>query len=224
MDRSVIVELLVGGAWSPAKSGRQEDVTSPFDGAVVGSVPVAGAADVDAALMPRRPRADRSGGTRRPMSGCGSCCRPRRWPTSGRRRSPRRSARRPARRITEARGEASRSGELIRLAAFEGTQLYGESCRWTPTRARVSTRSGSRSGSRSGWWWPSRRSTTRRCWCCTRSLRRLAAGNAVVLKPARTTPLTALALAACFVDAGSAGRCAVGADRPRRRTRRRAGR
>src|SRR4029077_9339202 len=30
----------------------------------------------------------------------------------------------------------------------------------------------------------------------------LAAGNSVVLKPARTTPLTALALAACFVDAG----------------------
>ena len=30
----------------------------------------------------------------------------------------------------------------------------------------------------------------------------LAAGNAVVLKPARTTPMTALALAACFVDAG----------------------
>src|SRR6266511_774282 len=30
----------------------------------------------------------------------------------------------------------------------------------------------------------------------------LAAGNAVVLEPARTTPLTALALAACFVDAG----------------------
>jgi len=30
----------------------------------------------------------------------------------------------------------------------------------------------------------------------------LAAGNAVVLKPARNTPLTALALAGCFVDAG----------------------
>jgi glyceraldehyde-3-phosphate dehydrogenase (NADP+) len=30
----------------------------------------------------------------------------------------------------------------------------------------------------------------------------LAAGNAVVLKPARTTPLTALALARCFTDAG----------------------
>jgi hypothetical protein len=30
----------------------------------------------------------------------------------------------------------------------------------------------------------------------------LAAGNAVGLKPARTTPLTALELAVCFVDAG----------------------
>jgi hypothetical protein len=30
----------------------------------------------------------------------------------------------------------------------------------------------------------------------------LAAGNAVVLKPATSTPLTALALAGCFVDAG----------------------
>ena len=28
--------------------------------------------------------------------------------------------------ITEATGEASRSGEIIRLAAFEGTQLYGD--------------------------------------------------------------------------------------------------
>jgi acyl-CoA reductase-like NAD-dependent aldehyde dehydrogenase len=28
--------------------------------------------------------------------------------------------------ITEARGEAGRSGDLIRLAAFEGTQLYGD--------------------------------------------------------------------------------------------------
>ena len=32
----------------------------------------------------------------------------------------------------------------------------------------------------------------------------LAAGNAVVLKPARSTPLTALKLAECFVDAGLA--------------------
>src|SRR5699024_10126629 len=30
----------------------------------------------------------------------------------------------------------------------------------------------------------------------------LAAGNSVILKPASTTPLTALALAECFIDAG----------------------
>ena len=36
------MELLIGGQWTAAQSGRQEDVTSPFDGAVVGSVPVAG--------------------------------------------------------------------------------------------------------------------------------------------------------------------------------------
>ena len=44
------MELLIGGQWTAAQSGREEEVTSPFDGAVVGSVPVAGAADVDAAL------------------------------------------------------------------------------------------------------------------------------------------------------------------------------
>src|SRR3954453_13015728 len=46
----VIVELLIGGRWTPAQSGRGEEVTSPCDGAVAGAVPVAGTADVDAAL------------------------------------------------------------------------------------------------------------------------------------------------------------------------------
>ena len=44
------MELLIGGQWTAAQSGRVEEVTSPFDGAVAGSVPLAGAADVDAAL------------------------------------------------------------------------------------------------------------------------------------------------------------------------------
>jgi len=44
------MQLLIGGQWTAARSGREDDVTSPFDGAVVGSVPVAGRADVDAAL------------------------------------------------------------------------------------------------------------------------------------------------------------------------------
>src|SRR5947209_4587817 len=44
------MEMLIGGTWQPAASGRTEDVTSPFDGTVTGTVPVADAADVRAAL------------------------------------------------------------------------------------------------------------------------------------------------------------------------------
>jgi len=36
------MEMLIGGTWQPAASGRTEDVTSPFDGTVTGTVPVAG--------------------------------------------------------------------------------------------------------------------------------------------------------------------------------------
>ncbi len=44
------MEMLIGGTWQPAMSGRAEDVTSPFDGAVIGTVPVAGAEEGRAAL------------------------------------------------------------------------------------------------------------------------------------------------------------------------------
>ena len=44
------MELLIGGQWVEAGSGRREDVTSPFDGSVVGTVSVAGPSDVEAAL------------------------------------------------------------------------------------------------------------------------------------------------------------------------------
>jgi acyl-CoA reductase-like NAD-dependent aldehyde dehydrogenase len=44
------MDMLIGGTWRQAMSGLAEDVTSPFDGAPVGTVPVAGVADVRAAL------------------------------------------------------------------------------------------------------------------------------------------------------------------------------
>jgi glyceraldehyde-3-phosphate dehydrogenase (NADP+) len=104
--------------------------------------------------------------------------------------------------ITEATKEASRSGEIIRLAAFEGTQLYGDTL---PLDANPGTEL-------------DKIGFTLRQPCGVvvaispfnypallvlhKLAPALAAGNAVVLKPARTTPLTALALAACFVEAG----------------------
>jgi glyceraldehyde-3-phosphate dehydrogenase (NADP+) len=104
--------------------------------------------------------------------------------------------------ITEARGEASRSGNIIRLAAYEGSQLYGSTL---PLDANAGT-----GLDKIGF--------TLRQPCgivvaitpfnypallvLHKIAPALAAGNAVVLKPARATPLTALKLAQCFVDAG----------------------
>jgi acyl-CoA reductase-like NAD-dependent aldehyde dehydrogenase len=44
------MDMLVGGTWRGAASGQTEDVTSPFDQAVAGTVPVADPDDVHAAL------------------------------------------------------------------------------------------------------------------------------------------------------------------------------
>ena len=184
----------------------EEDVTSPFDGAVVGSVPLAGRADVDAALTAAVGGREGLAATPRPTSGCGSCCRRPRWPTSAPRRSRRPSARRPARAITEARGEASRSGELIRLAAFEGTQLYGDSLPLDANRGTGFDKIGFTVRQPVGVVVAITPFNYPALLVMHKLAPALAAGNAVVLKPARTTPLTALALAACFVDAGSAGR------------------
>ena len=41
------MEMLLGGTWLPAASGRAEEVTSPFDGAVIGTVPVAGTVHIN---------------------------------------------------------------------------------------------------------------------------------------------------------------------------------
>jgi acyl-CoA reductase-like NAD-dependent aldehyde dehydrogenase len=195
------MELLIGGKWTASQSGREEEVTSPFDGAGVGSVPIAGPADVDAALTAA-------------VAGAAVW---RNTPGHQRMRVLLEAARLADERadviaqtisaeagksITEARGEASRSGEMIRLAAFEGTQLYGDSL---PLDANPGT-----GFDKIGF-------TVRQpvgvvvaitpfnypaLLVMHKLAPALAAGNAVVLKPARATPLTALALAACFVDAG----------------------
>ena len=196
-----LTSLLIGGTWHPAATGQTENVTSPYDGSVVGTVPVAGKDDVEAALG-----AAEAGAVRW-----------RRTPAHERMRILLRAAQLADERageiartisaevgktISEASREASRSGEIIRLAAFEGTQLYGDTL---PLDAHPGTG-------------PDKIGFTLRQPCGVvvaispfnypallvlhKVAPALAAGNAVVLKPARTTPLTALALAACFVDAG----------------------
>ncbi|MFD5478650.1 aldehyde dehydrogenase family protein [Streptomyces hawaiiensis] len=176
-------------------------MTSPFDGKTVGTVAVAGPEDVEVALA----AAERGAAVWR------------RTPAHERMAILLRAAELADQRaaeiartisaesgktITEATGEASRSGDLIRLAAFEGTQLYGETLPLDANRGTGQDKVGFTLRQPCGvvvaitpFNYPS-------LLVLHKLAPALAAGNAVVLKPATSTPLTALALAECFVDAG----------------------
>ena len=116
--------------------------------------------------------------------------------------------------ITEATTEAGRSGELIRLAAFEGTQLYGDTLPLDANPGTGLDKIGFTLRQPCGIVVAITPFNYPALLVLHKIAPALAAGNAVVLKPARTTPLTALALAACFVDAGLPGGRAVGPHRP----------
>jgi acyl-CoA reductase-like NAD-dependent aldehyde dehydrogenase len=195
------MKMLIGGTWQAAASGRTEDVTSPFDGTITGTVPVAGPADVRAALD----RAEAGAVTWR------------RTPAHERMRILLRAAELADERaeqtaqiisaeagktITEARGEAARSGDLIRLAAFEGTQLYGDSLPLDANRGTGLDKIGFTIHQPVGIVVAITPFNYPALLVMHKLAPALAAGNAVVLKPARTTPLTALALARCLTDAG----------------------
>ncbi|MER5532907.1 aldehyde dehydrogenase family protein [Streptomyces mirabilis] len=104
--------------------------------------------------------------------------------------------------ITEATGEAARSGDLIRLAAFEGTQLYGEPLPLDAHRGTGQDKVGCTPRQSCGVVVAITPFNYPALLVLHELAPALAAGNAVVLEPATSTPLTALELAECFVDAG----------------------
>jgi acyl-CoA reductase-like NAD-dependent aldehyde dehydrogenase len=196
-----VTPMLIGGEWRTAAGGGAENVTSPYDGSVVGTVPVAGLGDVDEALAAAE-------------AGAGLW---RRTPAHERMRILLRAGELADERageiartisaevgktITEAQGEASRSGEIIRLAAFEGTQLYGHTLPLDANRGTGLDKLGFTLRQPCGVVVAISPFNYPALLVLHKVAPALAAGNAVVLKPARTTPLTAFALAACFVDAG----------------------
>jgi acyl-CoA reductase-like NAD-dependent aldehyde dehydrogenase len=195
-------ERLIGGRWrSAVGSGAREEVTSPYDGSVVGTVPVAGPEDVAAALTAaeqgaatwrRTPAHERM----RILLGAAGLADERAEHTA------RTISGETGKTITEATAEASRSGELIRLAAFEGTQLYGEGLPLDANRGTGQDKLGFTLRQPCGIVVAITPFNYPALLVLHKLAPALAAGNAVVLKPARTTPLTALELAACFVDAG----------------------
>ena len=195
------MEQLIGGRWAASQSGREEEVTSPFDGAVVGSVPVADRADVDAALTAAVRGAqvwrNTPGHERMRILLAAATLADERAEAIAQTISAE-----AGKSITEARGEASRSGEMIRLAAFEGTQLYGDSLPLDANRGTGFDKIGFTVRQPVGVVVAITPFNYPALLVMHKLAPALAAGNSVVLKPARATPLTALAMAACFVDAG----------------------
>src|SRR5918996_1088740 len=195
------MDLLIGGQWTGSRSGDVEEVRSPYDGSVVGVVPTAGLDDVELALQ----AAERGAAIWR------------RTPGHERMRILLRAAELADERtaqiaatisaengktITEATTEAGRSGDLIRLSAFEGAQLYGDALPLDANPGTGQDKIGFTLRQPCGIVVAITPFNYPALLVLHKISPALAAGNAVVLKPARNTPLTALALAACFVDAG----------------------
>lgn len=195
------MEMLVAGNWRGASDGRLEEVRSPFDGRTIDTVPVATVkdaqdaldrAEIGAHLQRTTPAHTRVDILLRAAALADERAEDIAQTISAETGKP----------ITEARGEASRSGNIIRLAAYEGSQLYGSTL---PLDANAGTgldKVGFTLRQPVGIVVAITPFNYPALLVLHKIAPALAAGNAVVLKPARATPLTALKLAQCFVDAG----------------------
>ena len=118
------MEMLLAGEWRGAGDGATEMVRSPYDGRPAGSVPVATIDDAAAAIddaeaaarvQRETPAHERVAVLLRAADLADQRAEDIAQTISAETGKP----------ISEARGEASRSGAIIRLAAHEGSQLYG---------------------------------------------------------------------------------------------------
>jgi glyceraldehyde-3-phosphate dehydrogenase (NADP+) len=194
-------QLLIDGEWVPSTGGRVEEIRSPYDGRVVGQAALADLSDADKALA----AAEHGAAVWRETPAHARFDILMRAATLVEDRAESIAALLSAengKTITEARGEVGRAADMIRLAGFEGTQLYGDSLPLDANRGTGLDKVGFTLRQPCGvvvaitpFNYPS-------LLVLHKVAPALAAGNAVVLKPARTTPLTALALAAAFTDAG----------------------
>mgnify|MGYP006271777515 CR=1 FL=1 len=119
-------KLLIDGAWVAPSSGKVEEVKSPFNGEVAGQAAVASVADIEKAIAAavkgaeiwrRTPAHQRSAIMMKAAALADERAEEIAQIISSEN----------GKSLVEARGEAGRSGEIIRLGAFEGSQLYGSS-------------------------------------------------------------------------------------------------
>jgi glyceraldehyde-3-phosphate dehydrogenase (NADP+) len=193
--------LIIGGVSAQPHSGEFEPILSPFSGDVVGEVAVADLTDVDLALAAATagfqvwrltPAHERFAILLRAAE----------LADQRQEHIANIISKENGKSLLEARGEASRSGEIIRLAAYEGSQLYGDTLPLDANKGTGFDKIGFTLKQPVGVVVAIAPFNYPALLVLHKLAPALAVGNAVVLKPARSTPLTALALAQCFIDAG----------------------
>jgi acyl-CoA reductase-like NAD-dependent aldehyde dehydrogenase len=192
------VRMYVAGEWREA--AERDEIRSPWSGEVVDTVPRASAADVEAALgaavegaraMRHLPAYDRAEILRRAADLIADAAD----------ELARRISAEEGKPLAEALGEARRTPDLFRVAAAEGARMHGETL---PLDAAAGGEG--------------KLGFTLRVPCgvvvaitpfnyplllvAHKVAPALAAGNAVILKPASQTPLTALLLTELLLEAG----------------------
>ena len=180
---------------------RQEELRSPYDDQVIETVPVADVGDVDRAIagavrgaehQRRLPAYEREAILRR----AGDIADARADELA------RTISRETGKPISEAWGEASRVGDLLRLSGFEGSQLYGDSLPLDAAPNGGTSRLGFTLRQPCGVVVAITPFNFPALLVVHKLGPALATGNAVVLKPARQTPLTALTLCEILLEAG----------------------
>src|SRR4051812_47002538 len=164
------MRMYVGGEWTDG--ARQEELRSPYSGEVIDTVPVGTLEDAERALA----SAVRGAAHQRRTTGHEREAILRRAGDLADARVEGLAAtisHESGKAITEARGEAGRAGDLLRLSAFEGTQVYGDSLPLDASAGAGLHRLGFTLRQPCGVVGPSHPSTIRSCWSCTRSRPRL---------------------------------------------------
>ena len=194
-------KLLIGGNWVTPASKKIEEVKSPFDGEVAGVAAVASVRDVEAAISAAVIGAET---WRRTSAHQRSAILMRAAALADERveEIAQIISSENGKSLLEARGEAGRSGEIIRLGAFEGSQLYGSSLPLDANKGTGQEKIGFTLRQPVGVVVAISPFNYPALLVLHKLAPALGSGNSVVLKPARATPLTALALAQCFIDAG----------------------
>ena len=192
------MKMWIGGDWVNGRA--TENVVSPFNDATVGTVPRAELSDVESAIssavkgaqeMAKLTAWQRSSILNKAAELAGGCVEEFATLISSEEGKP----------LSESRGEASRLADLLRLCAFEGAQLRGEVL---PLESQAGA--------------TGKVGLTLRVPCGVVAAitpfnyplllvahkvgPALAAGNAVILKPAQQTPLTALKFTELLLAAG----------------------